>query len=315
MTSSPRTEPSFDCSAAKRPDERAICNDDDLAQRDQLGGQILAFLARKPAAVDAGNDERRRFIDARRVCGSEIDCIRREQDALLVALVRIATAGSRPAEAPINPVVKPWSERSTRYLGAILAILLCAAFGWLTRSALRALWRTRQTKAIANPETRADSEQPPETESAPKKSFKPRAASPSADLGWLARMAASWRRYRTSASTNRAIREIRHEERRPTRFRQGKLFDAYGAFLSQCTICDRSEGGARVRVEVPLRPIDLVRFVDEVEKIIVEAKVAWQRGNELGLAFKTTAKPADLSAMRAASAPDAERIRPTSKRM
>jgi hypothetical protein len=111
-------------------------------------------------------------------------------------------------------------------------------------------------------------------------------------------MSAWWQRYRKNASDQRAIREIRREKRRPTRFRQGKLYEASGIFLAQCTICDRSKGGARVRVEQQLMPLEVVRFHDDVEKIIVEAKVAWQRGNELGLAFLNAAKTAELSVVR-----------------
>jgi hypothetical protein len=103
-----------------------------------------------------------------------------------------------------------------------------------------------------------------------------------------------------SASAKRAIRD-RREERRRTHFRQGKLFTASGKFLSQCTICDRSENGARVRVDKEFAPQKVVRFTDDVDNIVVEAKVAWQRGNELGLAFLTTAKSAKYRAWASAS--------------
>jgi hypothetical protein len=306
MTSAPRAEPSFECSKAERPDERAICNDDDLARRDQLGGQIFAMLARKPDTAAAGNEESRKFLDKRRACGSEIVCIRREQNALLVALVRIAAPLPRPVEAKIESTVRPASELLLRGLGAILGILLCVAFGWFARFVMRALWRGRPTKASGDHAIREVSEQSSKTvaepslgtQSAPDKSFDLRPASPTAERGWLAGMSAWWQRYRKNASAKRAIREIRREKRRPTRFRQGKLFDAYGVFLSQCVICDRSQNGARVKVDNPLQPLKVVQFLDDVEKIIVEAKVAWQRGNELGLAFLTTAKSTDLSVVR-----------------
>jgi hypothetical protein len=302
MTSVPRAEPSFECSRAERPDERAICNDDDLARRDQLGGQIFAMLARKPDTAGAGNEESRKFLDRRRACGSEIGCIRREQNALLVALIRIAAPLPQAVEAKIEPTVGPGSESLLRGLGAILGILLCVAFLWFARLAMRALWRGRSTKTsddptiqeVSEPSLETVAEPSLETEAAADKPHESGAASSSAERGWLA----WWRRYRTSASAKRAIREIRREKRRPTRFRQGKLFDAYGVFLSQCVICDRSEKGARVRVEAPLQPLKVVQFLDDVEKIIVEAKVAWQRGNELGLAFLTAAKSADLSIVR-----------------
>jgi len=306
LTSPPRAEPSFECSGAERPDERVICNDDDLSQRDQLGSQIFAMLARKPDTADAGIEESRRFIDARRACGSEIDCIRREQNALLLALVRIAAPGSRPIAPPIEPVVSPWWEPFGRFIGPMVAVMLCVAFGWFTLAKIAASRRGKKADASADQTTPQVSEQLHEIESTPDKSFSSsdksfdrRAASTSTDLGWLAGIATLWRRYKTNASAKRAISEIRREERRPTRFRQGKLFDAYGVFLSQCTICDRSVGGARVRVDKPLQPLKVVRFVDDVEKIIVEANVAWQRGNELGLAFRAAAKSVGLTVVRA----------------
>ena len=92
--------------------------------------------------------------------------------------------------------------------------------------------------------------------------------------------------------------KTRREERRPTRFRQGRLFNAYGAFLLRCTIIDRSENGARVRVAEPLAPLTVVRLLDEVDKIVVEAKVAWRRGNDLGLAFRTAPKSTDVPELR-----------------
>jgi hypothetical protein len=310
MTSAPRAEPSFECSGAVRPDERAICGDDDLARRDQLGGQIFAMLARKPDTASAGNEESRKFLDKRRVCGSEIGCIRREQNALLTALVRIAAPLPRLVEAKIEPPVRPAPELLLRGLGAVLGILLCIAFGWFARFVMRTLWRGRPTTAnddraiqeiAETSEDRPTPEVPEQslaTQTAPDKSLGPRAASPSAERPWLAGMSEWWQRYRTNASAKRVVRNIRREKRRPTRFRQGKLFDAYGLFLSPCTICDRSQSGARVKVDKPLPPLKVVQFLDDVEKIIVEAKVVRQRGNELGLAFLTAAKSTDLSVVR-----------------
>jgi hypothetical protein len=310
MTAAPRAEPSFECSRAERPDERSICNDDDLARRDQLAGQIFAMLARKPDTAGAGNEESRKFLDKRRACGSEIGCIRREQNALLTALVQIAAPLPRPVEVKIESTVSPAPGLLLRGLGAILGILLCIAFGWFSRFVMLALWRGRSTRANddrANQEgaeasddrsTQEVPEQPLETQSAADKPLEREAASPAAARGWLTGISAWWQRYRTNASAKRAIREIRREKRRPTRFRQGKLFDAYGVFLSPCTICDRSQSGARVRVDKPLPPLKVVQFLDDVEKIIVEAKVVRQRGNELGLAFLTAARSADLSVVR-----------------
>jgi uncharacterized protein len=253
-----RTASGFECSEAGRPDEQAICNDDDLAQRDQLGSQVLEMLARRPATADAGLAEGRRFIEARRICGSDVDCIRREQDTLMVALVKIAGYGSRPAEAPVDPVSTPESPRFVRYAGASAAILLCLAFGWLERSKIAGWQRRRQAKANAR----------------------------------------------------LTICEVRVEARQRTRFRQGKLFNAHGFLLAQCAIRDRSKNGAKVRVHIPLERLRFVRFFDEAENIVVEAKVAWQLGNELGLAFRV-----ELPAPVETSAVPAETIRSRSTRL
>jgi uncharacterized protein len=208
MTSASRAEPSFECSRAVRPDERAICNNDDLAQRDQLGAQIFAMLAQKPDTASAGVAVSLRFIDVRRVCGAEVDCIRREQNALLAALVRIAAPDSRFAPAPLAPVVSPRAESFGRYsralgaLGAVLAILLCAALGRLIR--IVALWRADRTHANANPAIDEVSQPPSETESSPEETFLPSAETPSAAFEWLARIA-SWRRYRANHSARGAL--------------------------------------------------------------------------------------------------------------
>jgi hypothetical protein len=39
-------------------------------------------------------------------------------------------------------------------------------------------------------------------------------------------------------------------------------------------------------------------LLDEVDKIAIEAKVAWRRGNELGLAFRTVPKATDVPELR-----------------
>ena len=87
------------------------------------------------------------------------------------------------------------------------------------------------------------------------------------------------------AIANRAVRELRRERRRPTRFRTGKLFDVEGRFLMECAICDRSEHGARIKIGQTLKICHSLHLRDEVDQITVQASVAWRRGNELGLTF------------------------------
>lgn len=46
---------------------------------------------------------------------------------------------------------------------------------------------------------------------------------------------------------NRAVNELRRQPRRRTRFRRGKLFDVESRSWLECTICDRSVQGAKIR--------------------------------------------------------------------
>jgi hypothetical protein len=242
MTSSPDAKPSFDCSATVQPDELAICNNDDLARKDQLANRAFAAHAQQPDSVETALAINRKFIAARRACGSDVECIRRQQDAVMVALDEIDKV---PRSVDADAVAVPTPKLSPLYLGVIAAVLLIVAFGAFVGRKL------------------------------------------------ASNLAASWRFRQARSSADQAARNLRREERRRTRFRNGKLFDSKGRLLATCAICDRSPRGARVRVEQPLERLQTVRFVDEVEKITVEAKVAWQRANEIGLAFRSAADPVE----------------------
>jgi uncharacterized protein len=95
-------DPSFDCSEVTRPDEQAICSDNDLARRDQLDDQAFKALRRRPELANALLEAGRKFIAARRACGSQVDCIRQTQIAVLSDLNRMARSTSNSAGEPLN---------------------------------------------------------------------------------------------------------------------------------------------------------------------------------------------------------------------
>jgi uncharacterized protein len=97
-----RADPSFDCSKAKHPDEQAICADADLARRDQTDNQAFVELRRRPELANKLREAGRKFIAARHACGSNVDCIRQTQDAVLVAVTQIAGSTSNSAGKPLN---------------------------------------------------------------------------------------------------------------------------------------------------------------------------------------------------------------------
>ena len=71
---------SFDCGAAKSPDEKAVCSNPSLSALDsQMGGLWYAY-SRVPMLMGAnGNrqDEAQAFLTARRACGSNVACLTR----------------------------------------------------------------------------------------------------------------------------------------------------------------------------------------------------------------------------------------------
>ena len=76
---------------------------------------------------------------------------------------------------------------------------------------------------------------------------------------------------------------LRSEPRVRTRLRGGKLFDQHNKFLIDCSIFDRSNHGARLRLfAIKVLPARL-RLYDEACKQVFDAEVAWARGQDVGL--------------------------------
>jgi hypothetical protein len=77
----------------------------------------------------------------------------------------------------------------------------------------------------------------------------------------------------------------RMEGRRRTRLLSGKVLNLDNKFLIDCQIHNRSAHGARLilvaKVKVPRR----LRLFSDIDGALVEAEVAWQRGQNIGVNF------------------------------
>ncbi|MGD1036132.1 MAG: PilZ domain-containing protein [Roseiarcus sp.] len=75
----------------------------------------------------------------------------------------------------------------------------------------------------------------------------------------------------------------RSEPRVRTRLRSGKLLDRDKIFLTDCSIFDRSTHGARLRLFANVDLPERFRLYDEASKQLFDAKVAWRRGQDVGV--------------------------------
>ena len=93
---------------------------------------------------------------------------------------------------------------------------------------------------------------------------------------------------------NGASGDKRAESRQRTRLLSGKILDLDNKFLIDCQIHNRSAHGARLilvaKIKVPRR----FRLFGDIDGELVQAIVAWQRGQNLGVTFSDD-KPAALS--------------------
>ena len=78
--------------------------------------------------------------------------------------------------------------------------------------------------------------------------------------------------------------EHRHEARRRA-FLGAKLVFGAGAFTVDCVVRDISEDGARVRLPEGQPVPDILYLVEMRSGMAYEARVAWKRHPEIGLAF------------------------------
>lgn len=102
ITAAARASPSFDCSQASAPDERAICANDDLARRDELANAAFNVARARSDIHEKVLQLTRASLAARRACGSDAVCIARSQDSLVTALLTLANA-RRADPASVQP--------------------------------------------------------------------------------------------------------------------------------------------------------------------------------------------------------------------
>jgi len=88
---------------------------------------------------------------------------------------------------------------------------------------------------------------------------------------------------RMGAPAMRANR--RRARRRRTRLRSGKVCTLDDLFLADCLIFDRSPMGVRIRLAQRTRLPELVKFFDDELRLLKVARIAWRRGNEVGMEF------------------------------
>lgn len=102
--------------------------------------------------------------------------------------------------------------------------------------------------------------------------------------------------YRVVAeSAPRPALERRDDARARSRLRSGKLLDMTFAFLADCLVHDRSAAGARLRVgDADSLPRDLHFYDDETGSLRC-ARVAWRRGDEIGLHIMAARPARDLT--------------------
>ena len=94
----------------------------------------------------------------------------------------------------------------------------------------------------------------------------------------------------------------RHDQRRRTRLRSGKVVDADNRFIVECQIRERSREGARLLLVRPATIPDRVGLFDDAELKIKTAEIIWRQALEVGIRFtpeldSDAIKESDLAAL------------------
>jgi hypothetical protein len=77
----------------------------------------------------------------------------------------------------------------------------------------------------------------------------------------------------------------RVEGRHRTRLRSGKILDLANKFLIDCQIHNRSTHGARLILPAKVKAPRRFRLFSDTDGELVDAKVIWQRGQNIGVTF------------------------------
>jgi uncharacterized protein len=97
-----RSGPSFDCSKASFPDERAICSNPELSQLDTLVAAGY-FYVRDHVGEQVARSTRDRSLQIRRACGPDFACIRQAQIAAIKDYQRLGAPDNGGPDIPSHP--------------------------------------------------------------------------------------------------------------------------------------------------------------------------------------------------------------------
>lgn len=89
--------PSFDCSMAVSPTEKAICGNDRLARLDRAIAQAYRKLRADPNLTEELTKEQTAFLARRDTCGADVICLAREMDSRRAALALEPLAANKDA--------------------------------------------------------------------------------------------------------------------------------------------------------------------------------------------------------------------------
>ncbi len=112
---------SFSCLRASAPDEKAICADASLSQRDDE----ITSEYRKAATVWGRNYVAKlahKLLAERRACGADAKCIVANQDKTLMAYAELQSEPPQSADFGKVPATLPWGNKNGMQLSVIKAV-------------------------------------------------------------------------------------------------------------------------------------------------------------------------------------------------
>jgi|GEM_PF-1984211 len=90
-----------------------------------------------------------------------------------------------------------------------------------------------------------------------------------------------------TAGRETAGEDRRKPQRKRTRLRCGKVLDQHGKFLVECQVHDRSDYGAQLRLIAAISLPPRIKFFDDEQGALIDAKVIWRKKREIGIKFET----------------------------
>ena len=77
----------------------------------------------------------------------------------------------------------------------------------------------------------------------------------------------------------------RRRSRRNRTLKDGKVVFNAGMSLIDCTIRDRTEGGARLQLTIPVKLPKVFELLCVTEGLLYPATIVWHRGDHVGITF------------------------------